>query len=31
VTHSTTILFLYQKYHPEEGWNTGRNMLVKIP
>jgi len=30
VTHLTTIVVLYQKYHPEDCRITGRNMLVKI-
>jgi len=30
VTHLTTIVVLCQKYHPEDGRITGRNMLVKI-
>jgi len=30
VTHLTTIVFLYQKHHPEDGLITSRNMLVKI-
>jgi len=30
VTYLTTIVFLYQKHHPDDGWITGHNMLVKI-
>lgn len=30
VTYLTTIVVLYQKYHPEDGRTTGRNMLVKM-
>jgi hypothetical protein len=30
VTHLTTIIFLYDKHHPEGGQITGWNMLVKI-
>jgi len=29
VTHLNTVVFLHQKHHPEDGWITGRNMLVK--
>jgi len=29
MTHLTTIVFLYQKHHPEDDRITGRNMLVK--
>jgi len=29
VTCLTTITFLYQKLQPEDGWITGRNMLLK--
>jgi hypothetical protein len=27
VTHLTTVVFLYQKHNPEDGWIAGRNML----
>jgi hypothetical protein len=30
VTNLTTIVFLCRLYLPEDGWITGRNMLVKI-
>ena len=30
VTHLTAIVFLYQKYQPEDGRITGQTMLVKI-
>jgi len=30
LTYLTTTVFLYQKYHQEDGRITGRNMLVKI-
>jgi len=30
VTYSITIVFLYQRYHPEDGQITGRKMLVII-
>jgi len=30
VSHLTTIVFLYQKHHPEDSRITGRNILVKI-
>jgi len=30
VTHLATIVFLYQKQHPEDGRITSRNMLVKV-
>jgi len=30
VIHLTTVVFLYHKYHHEDGRTTGRNMLVKI-
>jgi len=29
-THLTTIVFLCEKHHPEDGRITGRNMLMKI-
>jgi len=29
-THLTTIVFLYQNLHPEDGKITDRNILVKI-
>jgi hypothetical protein len=29
-TYLTTIVLLYQKYHPEDGRIAGRNILVKI-
>jgi len=28
MTQITTVVFLY--HHPEDGWITGRNMLVNI-
>ena len=30
MTHLITVVFLYHKYHPEDGRTTGRNMLVKV-
>jgi len=30
VIHLTTIVFLYQKQHPEDGWITGRNVLLNV-
>jgi len=30
LTHLITIEFLYQRNYPEDGWITGRNMLVTI-
>jgi hypothetical protein len=30
LTDLTTIVFLYQRKHPEEGRITGRNELLKI-
>jgi len=30
VTYITAIVSLYQKYQPEDGRITGRNMLVKV-
>jgi hypothetical protein len=30
VIYLATIIFVYQKHHPEDGQITGRNMLVKI-
>jgi len=30
VSHLTTIVFLYQTHHPEDGQITGWNILVKI-
>jgi len=30
VTHLTKTVFLYQQYHTEDDWITGRNVLVKI-
>jgi len=29
-THLITIVFLYQRCHPEDGRITGRNMWIKI-
>jgi len=30
VTYLTTLVFLYQKHHPDDGWITSHNTLVKI-
>jgi len=30
LTHLNTIVFLYQRNHPEGGWITGQNMLETI-
>jgi len=30
MTQLTTVLFLWQEHRPEDGRNTGRNMLVRI-
>jgi hypothetical protein len=30
LTHLTTIVFMYQRLHTEDGRTTGRNMMVKI-
>jgi len=29
-TQLTTVVFLQQEHNPEDGRNTGRNMLVRI-
>jgi len=30
VTRVTTVLLLHEKHHSEDGWVTGRNVLVKV-